>query len=202
MRALQPSRHTRARIAPGIHDVLAVMMLRLIQQRLDARLGEAPRAGIQGLLLGPHDGLGVGVGVEVFTQLGPGKRVELFDAGDGGGGEVFVGGAVFVQRGVDLAGAEDDAVDFVVRFDCRVGVGGVGDDPLEVGVAGEVFDRGAGEGVAEEGFGKEEDQSWKVGTWLAGVLISTWGRLNAYVSGIGDSFVGEGCGNKFAGVVM
>ena len=33
--------------------------------------------------------------------------------------------------------------------DGLVVVSGVGDDPLEVGVAGEVFDWGAGEGVTE-----------------------------------------------------
>ena len=38
--------------------------------------------------------------------------------------------------------------------------GGGGDDPLDVGVAGEVRERGAGEGVAEKGFGEEEDERW------------------------------------------
>ena len=38
------------------------------------------------------------------------------------------------------------------------GVFGVFDYPLEVGVACEVFDGGAGDGVTEEGFGEEEDE--------------------------------------------
>lgn len=66
-------------------------------------------------------------------------------------------GAVFVQGDVDLAGAEDYAVDLVVGEDGFVIVGGIGDDPLEVGVASEVFDGGASEGVAQERFGEEED---------------------------------------------
>ncbi len=82
----------------------------------------------------------------------------MLDAGDGGAGEVWVCGAVFVEGGVDLAGAEDDAVDFLVGLDGGVGVGGVGDDPFEVGLAREVFDGGTGEGVAEEGFGEEENE--------------------------------------------
>ena len=63
----------------------------------------------------------------------------MLDAGDGGG-VYFALGAVFVQGDVDLAGAEDHAVDLVVGEDGVVVVGGVGDDPLEVRLAGEVFD--------------------------------------------------------------
>ena len=36
-------------------------------------------------------------------------------------------------------------------------MGGIGDDPLKVGVASEVFDGGTSEGVAQERFGEEED---------------------------------------------
>lgn len=66
-------------------------------------------------------------------------------------------GAVFVEGDVDLAGAQNHAVDLVVGEDGIVIVSGVGDNPLEVGLAGEVFDRGACERVAEEGFGEEKD---------------------------------------------
>lgn len=52
-----------ARVTASVHDVLAVMVLRLVQQSLNARLGEAPGTSIQGLLLGPDDSLGVGVHV-------------------------------------------------------------------------------------------------------------------------------------------
>lgn len=51
-------------------------------------------------------------------------------------------GTVFVQGDVDLTGAEDYAVDLVVGEDGFVVVGGVRDDPLEVGLASEVFDGG------------------------------------------------------------
>ena len=123
------------------------MMFRIIQQRLDPRLREAPRARIQRLLLRPDDRLGVGVLVEVLAELGPGEWVKLLDAGDGGFVE-FVLGAVFVEGDVDLAAAEDYAVDFFGWGDVVGLVGGVSDDPLEVGFAGEVFDGRAGEGVA------------------------------------------------------
>lgn len=84
MRALQARRHTGAGIPPRIEDVLAIMMYGLIEQGLDAGLDETPRAGIKRLFLAPDDVLGVGVGVEVLAQLGPGEGVELLDAGDGG----------------------------------------------------------------------------------------------------------------------
>ena len=50
-------------------------------------------------------------------------------------------GAVFVKRGVDLAGAHDYAVDLVTGKDGIVVMGRVGDDPLKMRLAGEVFDR-------------------------------------------------------------
>ena len=64
---------------------------------------------------------------------------------------------MFVQGGVHLATAEDYAVDLVRRKDCIVVMRGVGKDPLEVRLACEVFDGGAGEGMTEEGFGEEEN---------------------------------------------
>ena len=57
-------------------------------------------------------------------------------------------GTAFVQSNVDLTRAEDYAVDLVVGKDGLVVVGGVGDDPLEVRLASEVFDRGTGERVS------------------------------------------------------
>lgn len=79
-------------------------------------------------------------------------------------------GAVFVQGCVDLAAAEDDAVDFVVWCDRVVCVRWVGDDPLEVGFAREVGQRRAGERVAEEGFGEEEDEGY--GFFVKSVLVN------------------------------
>ena len=126
------------------------MVFRLVQERLDARLHEAPGSRVEGLLLRPDDRLCVGVGVEVLAQQLPGEGVELLDARDGG--------AVLVQGGVDLAGAEDDAGDLRGGQDGGVGVRRVGDYPFEGGVPGEVGDVGAGERVPEEGFGEEEDE--------------------------------------------
>lgn len=136
----------------------AIVIFGLIQQRLNPRLGETPRASIKRFFLGPHNSFGIGVLIQVLFELGPREGVELLDAGDGHGIK-FVLSAVFVEGGVDLARAEDDAVNFVVGSDGVVGVGRVGNYPLEVGVACEVFDGRAGEGVAEEGFREEEDQS-------------------------------------------
>lgn len=111
--------------------MLAVVVLRLVQQRLDTRLGVAPGTRIQRLLLGPDNRLGVGVQVEILTQLFPGERVQLFNAGDGDVVDVVVG-AVLVQGGVDLPRAEDDAVNLVMRLDRAGLVRRVGDDPLEL----------------------------------------------------------------------
>lgn len=66
-------------------------------------------------------------------------------------------GAVFVQGGVNLARADDYAINLVVGKDGVVVMSGVWNDPLEVRVAGEVFNWGACERVAEEGFRKEKD---------------------------------------------
>lgn len=66
MTRLQPCRHTRTRVPARIHDMLPAMMHGLIQQRLNPRLREAPRARIQRLLLAPNDRLGVLVHIQVF----------------------------------------------------------------------------------------------------------------------------------------
>ena len=62
---------------------------------------------------------------------------------------------MFVQSGVNLTRAEDDAVDLVRRVDGVVGMRGVGDDPLEMGAFSEVFDVGASKGMTEKGLGEE-----------------------------------------------
>lgn len=116
MRPLQPRRHTSARISPRIHDMLMIMMLSLIQQRLYPRLCETPCSSIERLFLRPDNGFGIRVHVEVFFELRPWEGVELLDAGDGDGVEVVLF-AVFVECDVCLAGAEDDAVNFFWCFD-------------------------------------------------------------------------------------
>ena len=131
------------RISASIHNVSPIVMLCLIQQRLNTRLHETPRSRIQRLLLTPHDRLRVRVLVEIVSQLCPWEGIELFDACDSG---VFLafGFAMFDKGGVDLTGAHDDAFNLVVGLDGAGFVRRVGDDPLEVGVAGHVFDVGAG----------------------------------------------------------
>jgi hypothetical protein len=124
------------------------MELGVVQQRLDPRLREAPRAGVERLLLTPDDGLGVLVGVEVVAQLRPWEGVELLDTRNGSVLDV-VGLDVFAECGVDLTRAEDDAVDVGGLVD-GFAVFGVRDDPFEVRVANKVVDGGAGEWVAEE----------------------------------------------------
>ena len=129
----------------------------LIQQRLDPWLRETPRSRIQRLFLTPNNVLRVRVHVQVFFELGPGERIELFDACDVCGFYLFVV-AVFVEGSVDLASAEYYAFDFFGGGDVACCMFGIGDYPLEVGFAGEVFDVGSREGVAKEGFGEEHDE--------------------------------------------
>jgi hypothetical protein len=57
-----------------------------------------------------------------------------------------------------LARAENDTVDALVRFNFSACVGRVLDDPLEVGVSGELFNVRPSEWVAEERLGEEEDK--------------------------------------------
>lgn len=68
----------------------------------------------------------------------PGEGVQLLDARDGRVGDVILG-AVLVQCDVDLTGTEDDALDFFGLGD-GFAVLFFGDDPFELGVAGEFFD--------------------------------------------------------------
>lgn len=146
----------RTRVTASIHDVFPVMVFGVVEQGFDAGLREGPGAGVEGFFLAPDDGFGVGVLVEVFFELLPGEGVELFDARDGSVFEAVVG-AVFVQGGVDLACAEDYALDLLGLVD-GFAVLGVGDDPFELGVAGELLDGGTGKGVSEEGLGEENDE--------------------------------------------
>ena len=88
--------------------------------------------------------------------MSPGEGVQLLDTCDGDGVELLLS-AVLVQGHVDLTGAKNYAVNLVGREDSAIVVSGVGDYPLEVRFAGELFNGGAREGMAEERFGEEED---------------------------------------------
>lgn len=157
VRRLETGGHRRAGVAAGVHHVLAVMVLRAVEQSLDARLSVAPGTSVERLLLRPDDGLGVRVLVEVLAELLPGEGVELLDAGDGNVVDLVVG-AVLVKTGIDLARAEDDAVNLLGSLDLARLVGWVGDDPLELGLANELLNVGAGERMTEESLGEEEDE--------------------------------------------
>ena len=63
--------------------------------------------------------------------------------------------AMFMQSGVDLAAAEDHAVNLCWGCDVIGFVGWVRDDPLEMGVTGEVFDGRSGERMAKKRFREE-----------------------------------------------
>lgn len=141
MTALETSGDTGTRVSASVENVLPVVVLGLVEQRLNAWLRETPGTCIKRLFLCPNDRLGIGVGVEVFLQLSPWEGVELLNAGNGSVGEV-VGLAVLNQGSVDLTSAENDTLDFLLWLDLELGrlVCRVGNDPLEVGVTGEVLD--------------------------------------------------------------
>jgi hypothetical protein len=130
--------YTGTRVTACIHDVLAIMILGLIEECFNARLSERPAASVQGLFLTPNNGLSVGVHVKVFLKLLPGEGVQLLDASDGCVGDLVVG-PVFMEGDVDLTGAEDDALD-LLRIVDGVAVFWVWDDPLELCVTGKLID--------------------------------------------------------------
>lgn len=157
MAGLETRSHRGTGVTSSIHDVFPVVVLGNVQDRLDTRLREGPRAGIKWFLLTPHDGLGIGVAIEVLLDLLPREGVELLDTRDGCVGDALVE-AVLVQRGVDLASTQDHALD-VLGLGGGSAVLGLRDDGTELGVANELIDRRAGERVAEEGLGEEDDES-------------------------------------------
>lgn len=138
------------------------MVLGLVQECLDTGLGEAPSTRVKRLLLRPDDGLGVGVAVEVLLELLPREGVELLETRDGDIVNLVLG-AVLVQSGVDLTRAEDDAVDLLAANKGAVLVSRVLNEGAELGVlTGEVLDAGAGERVAEERLGEENDKGYMI----------------------------------------
>lgn len=192
---LQSRRDRRTRVSARIHDMLAVMVLRVVQQRLDSRLREAPSTGVERLLLAPNNGLGIRIHVQVFLQLLPWEGVQLLDTRDGSVGELVLS-AVLVECGINLSCAEDDPLDLLRVVD-RLAVLFVGDDPAEVGIAGEFLDAGAGERVAEEGLGEEEDES----CIKVSIIISQ--RLGGHVRFLNCLFIcRRRMWNKLAGLVM
>lgn len=154
----QTSSNRRAGATASVHDVFAVVILGLVEQSLDAGLGEAPGTGVEGLLLGPDDGLRVGVHVEVLLQLLPREGVQLFDTGKGNIVNLVVS-TVLVQSSPDLTSAENDTVNFLRRLDGASLVLRIGDNPLETSIlCSEFLEVGASERVTEERLGEEDDE--------------------------------------------
>lgn len=159
MRRLKTSGHRGAGVTAGVHDVLAVVMLSLVEESLEAGLSETPGTGVQRLLLGPDNGLGVGVLVKVLLELLPWEGVKLLNAGDGDVVDLLLG-TVLVQSGVDLTSAENDTINLLVRLDVAGLMRRVGDDPLELRVPGELLNAGTGKRVTEKSLGEEDDESY------------------------------------------
>lgn len=162
VRGLETSGDGSRRVTASVHDVLAVVELGLVEQSLDAGLGEAPGTGVQRLLLGPDNGLGVLVGVEVLLEQLPGEWVELLDTGNSNVVDVVVG-TVLLQGSVDLTSAKNDTVNLLSRLDGASLMLRVRNDPLELRIrSGEIFNAGARKRVAQQGLGEEDDESYQV----------------------------------------
>lgn len=156
MHGLQSGCYTGAGVPAGVHDVLVIMMFRLVEQGLNAWLGERPSASVKRLFLAPNNCFRVRVHIEVLLQLLPWEGVQLLNTSDGRVG-VFIVGAMLVQCDIYLAGTKDDAVD-VLRVSNGITVFWVRDDPSEMGVAGKLFNGGATEWMSKKRFREEEDK--------------------------------------------
>ncbi len=157
VRCLQTRGNRGAGTAAGVHDVLAIVVFSLVQQRLDAGLREAPGPGVERLLLGPDDSVGVRVHVQILPQLLPREGIELLNASDGYVVDLVVV-AVLVQRNVDLPRAQYHTLDLVRLLEGSSLVAGVWDDPAELRIAREVPDVGAGDGMPQQRLGEEDDE--------------------------------------------
>lgn len=158
VRRLLASSDRSAGSTTSVHDVLAVMVLGVVEKSLKTRLGVRPGTSVEGLLLGPDDGLGVGVLVEVLTELLPGEGVELLDTSDGDVVDLVVL-AVLEESGIDLTSAENDTLNLLGGLDLTSLVSRVGKDPAEVSVVSELLDVGTSNGVTQERLGEENDES-------------------------------------------
>lgn len=157
---LSTSRNRRRRVTSRIHDMLAVVVLSLVEHSLNTWLRESPSTSIEWLLLCPDNSLGVWIGVEVVLDLLPWEWVKLLDTSDGGVGDVVVG-AVLEESGVDLSGTEDDALDLLLLLD-GLAVLGILNYPAEVGVTSELLDGRAGNGVTEKSLREKDDECYIV----------------------------------------
>lgn len=127
------------------------MVLGLVQQSLNTRLSEAPGTSIEGLLLSPDNGLGIGVLVKVLPELLPRERVKLLDAGNSDVVNLIVA-TVLLQSSVNLARAENDTLNLIVALDGAGLVSRIRNDPVELGITNEILNIGAGNRMTQEGF--------------------------------------------------
>lgn len=157
MDRLQTRGNGSTRVATGVEDVTAVVVLGLVEQSLHTRLNVGPGTSVQGLFLTPDDVTGVGIVVEVLLQLSPREGMQLFDTGDGSVADA-IGLTVLGESSVHLATANDHTLNLLGLVDGSA-VGGIRDDPLEVAVTGELLDGRAGDRMTQERLGEEDNQS-------------------------------------------
>lgn len=122
-----------AGVSASVHDVLAVVVIGVVEKSLDTGLNEAPSTGVEGLLLTPDDSLGVGILVKVLLELLPGEGVELLNTGQGNVVDVVIL-TVLGEGSPDLTTAENHAVNLLRSLDGASLVLRVRDDPLEASV--------------------------------------------------------------------
>jgi hypothetical protein len=103
--------------------------------------------------LAPDDSLGVRVHVKVFLELLPGERIKLLNTGNSYVIDIIIG-AVLVEGCINLTGAKYDAIN-LLRLDNGGAMFGVRNDPSELSIASEFFNRRTGERMTKERLRKE-----------------------------------------------
>lgn len=155
--ALETSGHGCAGRTTSVENVTTVVVLGLVQQSLNARLGVAPGTRIQRLFLSPDNIAGVGVAVEVLLELCPREGVKLLDTSDSSVADA-ISLTVLQQGSVNLSGAQDDTLNLLRLINGRA-MSGVRDDTLEVRVAREGLNIRAGNRMTEECLREENHKS-------------------------------------------
>lgn len=147
MDGFQSGGHTSTRVTAGVKDMTTVVMGGLVEESLNAWLGETPSTRIKGLLLTPDNILSVRITIEVLLELQPWEWVQLLNTSNSGVLDA-VTGSVLLQSGINLSGADNNTFNvFFVAVDGR-SMFGVGDYPLEVRVTSEVLNRRSAQGVS------------------------------------------------------
>lgn len=160
MHALQTSGDRGTGVTASIHDVLAVVVLSLVEKSLDSGLGKAPCTSVQGLFLAPDDSLGVRVLIQVLLELLPREGVQLLKASEGDIVDLVVA-TVLVEGTPDLARAEDNTLDLLGALNSTSLMLRIGNQRSEasIGVC-ELLNVGACERVTQQRLGEENDQSY------------------------------------------